>query len=299
METKSRFFSPSPEVRITLIGLGLNLGLLALKLVLGWAARSTALVADGFHSLSDLVTDLVVLGGLRISQRPADASHAYGHGKFETLAEASIAFALLGVGAFIVWEGVSKVIRGELPSLSWAVALAALLSIITKEWMYRATVRVGKKYRRSSLLANAWHHRSDALSSVAVLIGSVFAGLGWAQADGGAAILVALLIGWAAWGILKHALHELTEGAFSPWDRGKVVAAIEGIPGVKSWHKLRTRYSGQEAFVDVHIQVDPELSVAESHTIASQVEDAVRTALGGKVSVVVHVEPSSDEEERA
>ncbi len=295
--SKSCPLKPRSAEGITFLGLGVNAGLVALKVGLGLALGSTALFADGIHSLSDLATDLITLGGLRVAKKPPDESHAYGHGKFETLAGAFVALALLGVGIFIVWEAVKVLREGRLVRLGWAVALAAGLSVLLKERLYRATVRIGKELRSAALLANAWHHRSDALSSVPVLIGGICASFGLGRVDGIAAILVAGLIGWAAYGILRRAMHELSEGAFSAKDQEKVIAAIEGVAGVQSWHKLRTRYSGQDAFVDVHIQVDPRLSVAESHEIASRVERAVREALGGRASVVVHVEPSTDQED--
>lgn len=294
METKSRLSSLSPEAKVTLLGLGVNFGLFVLKLLLGWVTHSTALVASGLHSLSDMATDFVVLGGLRISRRPADASHPYGHGKFETLVGGSMAFVLFGGALFILWEALLKPAKSVTPSLGWTVALAALLSLASKEWLYRTTVKVGKEYHRSSLVANAWEHRSDAFSSGAVLIGGVCASFGLSWVDRAAAVVVAVLIGVAAGRILRNTLHELMEGALSPREREKVVEAIQGVQGVKGWHKLRTRRAGQWAFVDVHVQVDPHLSVVESHAIASQVEKAVRAALGGEVSVVVHIEPSGD-----
>ncbi len=278
-------------VRITLVGLRVNLGLTAVKFGVGLVTGSMALVADGVHSLSDLVTDLVVLGGLRISRRPADSSHAYGHGKFETLATAVVALALFGAGGWIAGEAAVALAQGAVSVPGAAVAGVAAVSVVAKEWLFRATRQAARELRSSSLEANAWHHRSDALSSVAVLVGGITASLGFVQGDQVAAIAVAILIAWAAVGILRGALYELAEGALPPEDQLKVTQAIASVAGVRSWHKLRTRSSGRGAFVDVHIQVDPEMSVADSHAIASEVEEAVRQALGRAASVVVHVEP--------
>jgi len=214
------------------------------------------------------------------------------------LAGAFVALALVGVGVFIVLQAVRILREGAAVRLGWAVALAAGLSILLKEWLYRKTVAMGKELRSAALLANAWHHRSDALSSIPVLIGGIFVSFGLTKVDGIAAILVALLIGWAAYDILRRAMHELSEGAFPKKEQEKVIAAIENVEGVQSWHKLRTRYSGQDAFVDVHIQVDPSLTVEESHRIASEVEEAVRKALNGRASVTVHVEPQGSSEEK-
>ncbi len=299
METPSKScpLSPQSPEGVTYLGLGVNLGLFGLKVGLGLALGSTALFADGVHTVSDLATDLITLGGLRLARRPPDETHAYGHGKFETLAGTLVALALLAVGIFIMWEAWRVLHQGEGIRLGWAVALVAALSVALKEWVYRVTVRLGRAFRSAALQANAWHHRSDAFSSVPVILGGTLAQFGLARADGAAALLVALFIGWAAFGILRRTLHELSEGAFPKQERDKVIRAIEGVEGVQGWHKLRTRYSGQEAFVDVHIQVNPKLSVAASHEIASRVEEAVRAVLGGRASVVVHVEPGSDPEE--
>lgn len=281
-------------MRITLLGLALNVGLTAVKFAVGAITGSMALVADGVHSLSDLVTDLVVLGGLRISRRPADASHAYGHGKFETVATALVALALFAAGGWIAGEALVSLMRGLVSVPGPVVVGVAALSVVAKEWLFRATRKVARGLRSSSLEANAWHHRSDALSSVAVLVGGVAATIGFPQGDQAAAMAVAAFIGWAAVGILRRALYELTEGALSVPEQAQVVQAIAGVQGVRSWHKLRTRSSGRGIFVDVHIQVDPQLSVAESHLIASQVERAVRDALGEMASAVVHVEPAEE-----
>ncbi len=262
-------------IRITLRGLGVNLALIGVKFGVGTVTGSMALVADGVHSLSDLVTDLVVWGGLRLSRRPADRSHAYGHGKFETVATAVVALALLAAGGWIAVEAMLALIAGAVSVPGPLVAAVAAVSVIFKEWLFRATRRVARQLRSTSLEANAWHHRSDALSSVAVLVGGVAAMAGFAQGDQVAAIAVALLVGWAATRILRRALYELTEGALSVADQDRVIQAIASVAGVQSWHKLRTRGSGRGAFVDVHIQVDPTLSVADSHAIASRVEEAV------------------------
>lgn len=284
-------------LRITLIGVGINLVLTGLKFGVGFLSGSMALVADGVHSLSDLATDLVVIGGLRLARRPADRSHAYGHGKFETLATTLVALALVAAGGWLAWEAVTALLRGGTSALGPAIAGVATMSVLAKEWLFQATRRVARRMRSSALEANAWHHRSDALSSVAVLCGGVVAALGFAQGDQAAAIAVAVLIGWAAVKILRKAVYELTEGALSEAEQDKVARAITGVDGVKSWHKLQTRSVGRGVFVDVHIEVDPTISVQDSHVIASQVEQAVRGALSGEVSVAVHVEPAGEDKD--
>jgi len=200
METPSKSFWRKwrSAEGITLLGMGINVGLVGLKVGLGLVLGSTALFADGIHSLSDLATDFVTLGGLRLAKKPPDESHAYGHGKFETLTGAVVALALFGVGALIVIQAVRILREGAGVRLGWAVALAAGLSVLLKEWLYRATVAVGKELPSTALLAKAWDHRSDAFASIPVLIGGIFVSFGLTKVDGIAAILVALLIGWAA-----------------------------------------------------------------------------------------------------
>lgn len=282
--------------RVTLFGMAGNLLLIGVKFGVGLATGSMSLVADGVHSFSDLATDLVVLGGMRLASRPPDESHAYGHGKYETLAGATVALALFGVGVWLVWEAVVALLRGGGGAPAPAVVGVAGISILIKEWMFRVTRRVAHRVRSPALEANAWHHRSDALSSVAVLCGGGAMALGFPQGDQAAAIAVGGLVMWAAMRVLRRALHDLTEGAFEEEERTHVVQAIEAIDGVEGWHRLRTRYSGRNAIVDVHIQVDPTISVRDSHQVASRVEAAVRATLGGQASVTVHVEPRGDEE---
>lgn len=216
-------------IRITLGGLGVNLALGAVKFGVGAAMGSMALVADGVHSLSDLVTDLVVWGGLRLSQRPADRSHAYGHGKFETVATALVALALFAAGGWIAAEAMLALMAGAVSIPGPLVASVAAVSVAAKEWLFRATRRVARQLRSSSLEANAWHHRSDALSSVAVLVGGLAATAGFVQGDQAAAIAVALLVGWAATRILRGALYELTEGALSAAEQDQVAQAIASV----------------------------------------------------------------------
>ncbi len=283
-----------PGLRITLWGLAGNVVLAGLKFAVGVFTGSVALVADGVHSLTDLATDLVVLGGLRFARRPADRSHAFGHGKFETLSAGLVAVALGGAAGWIAWEAWRNFRLGGPPVPGPVVAAVAALSIAVKEWMYQATVRTGRRLRSTSLEANAWHHRSDALSSVAVLVGGLVGAFGYTLADPVAAWAVAVLIAGVGLQILWRVLHELTEGALTPAEQDRVVQAITHVPGVENWHKLRTRSAGREAFVDVHVQVNPELSVEESHAIASRVEQAVAQALGGEVSVTVHIEPNRE-----
>lgn len=268
-----------------------NALLMALKIAVGLAVGSVALLADGIHSLSDLASDAVVLGGLRMAQRPADHDHAYGHGKFETLAAALVALMLFGAAGWLAVEAggdlIARVHRFPGP---WPLVVAGL-SIVVKEALFRRTARIARQLGSPALRANAWHHRLDGLSSVAVLLGAGAALAGWPHGDQAAALAVAVLVAWAAVQILRNAVHDLTEGALSPAEQAKVGHAVSSVPGVKGWHALRTRRGGRCAFVDLHIEVDPELCVRKAHDIASRVEQAVGGALEHKVEVVVHIEP--------
>ncbi len=277
--------------RVACLGALANALLMALKIAVGLAVGSVALLADGIHSLSDLATDAVVLGGLRMAQRPADRDHAYGHGKFETLAAAFVALMLMGAAVWFAVEAGGDLVAGvrRFPG-PWPLAVAGL-SILIKEALYRRTARIALELGSPALRANAWHHRSDALSSVAVLLGAGAALAGWPQGDQAAALAVAALVMWAALRILRNAVHDLTEGALSEAEQAKVGDAVSSVPGVKGWHALRTRRAGRCAFVDLHIEVDADLCVRNAHDIASRVEQAVGGALEHKVEVVVHIEP--------
>ena len=284
-------------IGITLLGSVVNAGLVALKLGLGFFGSSMALVADGVHSLSDLATDLVVLGGIRLASRPADRSHAFGHGKFETLAGVLVALALIGAGVWLIREAAVGLAHPQGAPRSGLVMAVAGVSILAKEALYRATTRTALKLHSTALQANAWHHRSDALSSVAVLLGGATMALGYPVGDKVAAIAVGGMVLMAAARILRRAFHELLEGALSEEEKLAISQAIESVEGVQGWHRLRTRRLGRQALVDVHIQVDPNLSVIRAHKIATQVEQAVSRSLDGLASVVVHVEPKGEEDE--
>lgn len=277
-------------VRIAVLGGGINLALSGLKLSLGAIFGSAALVADGVHSLTDLATDLVVIGGIRLAARPADHTHAYGHGKFETLAGGLAALALVVTGAWLVWDAARDFSTPSHPPGALVMG-TAFLSLVTKEWLFRITRRVATHLGSQALQANAWHHRTDALSSGAVMLGGGMVALGYPGGDRLAAVTVGALVILAALRLVGQTLHELSEGALPPEDRRRIVAAIEAVPGVEGWHRLRTRRVGRQAVVDVHVQVNPQLSVETAHHIASEVEREAAQALGGRASVTVHVEP--------
>lgn len=284
--------------RVTWIGFAVNLALSAGKLFAGIRGHSSAMVADAIHSVSDFATDLVVLLFVRVSAKPRDEDHDYGHGKYETLATLIIGAALAGVGVKLLWNGgvaIRDFARGILPARPDAVALwAAGVSIGVKELLYRYTARVGRSVGSPSVVANAWHHRSDALSSVGTLVGigcAYFLGGDWRLADPAAAIVVALLILHVAWQLAKMGIDELLEKSLPGEQEQRILSLIAADPAVESPHNLRTRRIGQNIAVEAHIRVDGAMSVTESHRLTVDIERRLRDAYGEGTMVSIHVEP--------
>lgn len=256
------------------------------------------MVADAIHSVSDFATDLVVLLFVRVSAKPRDDDHDYGHGKYETLATLIIGVALAGVGIKLLWSGGTAIrdfTRGLLPTQPGVVALwAAVVSIVAKEALYRYTARVGRRVNSPSVVANAWHHRSDAFSSVGTLVGigcAYFLGGGWRLADPAAAIVVALLILRVAWQLMKMGMDELLEKSLPREQEEHILSLIAADPAVASPHNLRTRRIGQNIAVEVHIRVDGAMTVTESHRLTVDIERRLRDAYGEGTIVSIHVEP--------
>lgn len=287
-----------PGDRITLIGMIGNVLLLSLKLLFGFISGSAGLIADGIHSASDMATDLAVLGGMHLGRRKADADHPYGHGRFETLAGGIVAGILILVGAFIAWEAVAVIRSGVVNFPGIPVLVIAVISIAVKEWLYRRTIRVARDVNSAALHANAWHHRSDALSSIAVLAGGIGGLAGWGQADHFAGLIVGLMVIAAGGKTLIVVLHELTEGGLSRDEVKKIESAIESVEGMREWHYLRTRRVGRETFIDLHVLVDPVLSIVDAHRISSDVEGAVHRACNRPANVTIHIEPDVEEQRK-
>ncbi len=296
--------SPAPDeraalaTRATVLGSVVNFALTGFKLAAGLLGGSAAMVADAIHSLSDFATDLVVLLTMRITRRPTDADHDYGHGKFETLATMIIGVALLLVGAGIGWSGIKTIhgaTHGEPVPMPHLIALvAAAVSIVVKEWLYRWTVGVGRRINSSAVLANAWHHRSDALSSLGTLAGiggAIFLGRSWTILDPIASIVVSFFILRVALQICHGSLNEMLESALPPADKARILELARSVEGVEDPHNLRTRRLGNNIAAELHVRVDADLSVREGHRIASEVERRIRAAFGNDTFVTVHVEP--------
>lgn len=284
--------------RVTLLGMFVNIALFAFKLIAGIVGRSGAMIADAVHSASDFATDIVVLVFVRISAKPRDDDHDWGHGKYETLASLIIGVALFAVGIEILADSAEKiaaVASGEvLPRPGVIAIIAAAVSIIAKEALYHYTVRIGRKVDSPSVVANAWHHRSDALSSVGALIGigmAYFLGEKWRIADPIAAIVVAALILKVAYDLCRTALAELLEKSLSKEVEEEILSIISATPNVYKPHNLRTRRIGANIAIEVHIRVDGAMTVHDSHEISRDIERALRHRFGEQTAVAIHIEP--------
>jgi len=278
-------------VRVTILGMAINLLLVALKLGVGLVVGSVALIADAIHSISDLSTDIVVVLGAKMSSKPADECHPYGHGKYETISALFIGFALVAAGFLVAWQAGLSLYRQEQSFPGAAVIVVAVFSIVAKEVAYRITQRTARRLKSVALHVNAWHHRSDALSSVAVLFGAIAAQVGWGYGDQAAAIVVGVMVSGVGLKALWDVFLELTEGSVSSEEQTAIVRAIESVPGVKNWHRLRTRLVGREVFMDVHVRVDAGLTVADGHSICTAVEEKIAELTDRPINVVVHCEP--------
>lgn len=285
------------EIRwVTLVGSVLDLTLGILKLVFGYLANSQALIADGVHSLSDLATDFMVLFAAKHGSRDADESHPYGHGRFETLATVALGIALIVVAAGIAWDAIERLFNPEelLQPGIWALVIA-LVSVFSKEWIYHYTMRLAKKLKSSMLRANAWHSRTDAISSIVVVIGVGGTMAGLEYLDSIAAVLVGAMVAKIGWDLAWQSVHELVDTALDP-ERVKVIRnEILNVGGVRELHMLRTRMMGGDALVDVHVLVDPKLSVSEGHYIGEKVRKRLIDEVDEVSDVMVHVDPEDDE----
>lgn len=284
--------------RVTFIGFVVNLVLSLLKLAAGILGRSGAMIADAVHSFSDLATDVVVIVFARISAKPRDDGHDYGHGKYETLATIliSIALGIVGVGILVNSIGAVRVVLdgGLLPRPGLVALVAAVLSIAAKEILYRYTVREGRAIDSPSVIANAWHHRSDALSSFGTLVGigcAYFLGDRWRIADPIAALIVAVFIFKVAFDLIRTGLGELLEKSLPEETEREILRIVTLDPAVREPHNLRTRRIGAAIAIEVHVRVDGAMSVACSHALTVGIERRLRERFGEETMIAVHVEP--------
>lgn len=297
--TKSDNTSREKEIyKVTLCGGAVNLLLLVFKFVAGVTAHSSAMIADAVHSLSDFVTDIVVIAFVRISGKPQDEDHEYGHGKYETFATALIGAALLIVGIGIFADSASGIVgfmRGErLEAPGMLAFVAALVSVLSKEAVYRYTVIKGRRLNSKAVIANAWHHRSDALSSVGTMAGiggAIFLGDTWRVLDPLAALVVSLFIIRVAWQLMKPSIDELLEKSLPKEMEDTITAVILSFKGVRSPHHLRTRYIGNTIAIEVHIRLDGSMTLNEAHDITKRIEAALKEKFGERTHIGIHMEP--------
>lgn len=288
--------------RVTLWGSIVNFFLLIFKFAAGILGGSAAMLADAVHSLSDFLTDIVVIVFVHISNKPSDEGHDFGHGKYETLATAIIGIMLAGVGLGILENGAKHIwafLHGQpLDSPGWIALAAAILSVVLKEILYQVTAARGKSLHSQAMVANAWHHRSDALSSIGTAIGiggAILLGDDWRVLDPLAAVVVSVFILKVAFQLFVPSMGELLEKSLPEEDERFIINTILSQPGVCQPHNLRTRRIGNYAAIDVHIRMAPDTTIAKAHEATRQIEDRLRAKFGGRTLITTHVEPLKEE----
>ena len=284
--------------KVTLVGGAVNVILLLFKFVAGIVGHSAAMVADAVHSLSDFVTDIIVLVFVHISGKPKDKDHDYGHGKYETLATTIIGVALLAVAIGIEYSGMTKIVvwaQGEELKAPGMLALwAALLSIVLKEAVYHYSMIKARQLQSQAVEANAWHHRSDALSSIGTAIGiggAIFLGQRWTVLDPVASIIVGLFIIKVSVDLLRSGIGDLMEQSLPDEVEDEILRLAASVPGVVEPHELRTRRLGNHYAIELHILMDGNITLCEAHDKATEVEDILRDHYGQETHIAVHVEP--------
>ena len=285
--------------RVTLAGSLINVMLLLFKFAAGILGASAAMIADAVHSLSDFLTDIVVLVFVHISNKPRDKDHDYGHGKYETLATALIGMALLGVGVIICLNGLEKIYSTwqghQLSSPGWIALVAAVVSILFKEWAYRFTITEGRNIGSQAVIANAWHHRSDALSSIGTALGiggAIILGKHWAILDPIAAICVSFFIVRTAYRLLGKSVGELTEKSLPDDVENEIKEIAEAEPEVSEIHHLMTRSIGNHIAIEMHIRMPGAISLYKAHLYATNIERRLRGRFGKDTHINLHVEPT-------
>ena len=282
--------------KVTIVGALIDFLLSIIKIILGFIGQSGALIADGVHSFSDLLTDWVTWYAAKLSGDAPDADHPYGHERFETVTTLGLSIFLAIVGTIIIFEGFGRFSNpNELRHENWLIAAAAL-SVLSKEALYWYTVKVARDINSDLLKANAWHHRTDAFSSIVVVIGIIGAANGYFFLDSVAAIIVGILIIYIGWQLGFEATKELVDTSIDQEDIKALRVALSEIKGVNSVHTLRTRKVGHKKSADVHVQVNPFLSVSEGHIISVSVERVAKGCIEELDDVTVHIDPENDEE---
>ena len=282
--------------RVTVIGMLLDGVLGILKVIAGTLFHSQALLVDGIHSFTDVASDLVVLGVMRVSRQAPDQDHPYGHQRIETMGTMVLGSILIAVGAALAWDNTLRLLDGGAVNIpEWPVLVAAVISIASKEWIYRYTRRVGIAIRSDLIIANAWHSRTDALSSVVVLFSTIGAMLGYLWLDVLAAVIISGIIIHIGWRFTWDSVKELVDTGLSPEDTEALKHIASKTDGVRNVHELRSRRMGHDILLDVHLVVSPEISVSEGHQIGMQVVKAMRNALDNILDINFHIDAENDE----
>jgi cation diffusion facilitator family transporter len=282
--------------RVTIIGAVLDTVLGVLKILIGVIANSSALIADGIHSLSDLLTDFMVVAVLRLSHQAPDDNHPYGHARFETVGTVALGVVLVAVGGAMAYDSVSLLFATEHPPLpTWPALVAAALSILGKEWIFRYTLKVGKQLKSDLIIANAWHSRTDALSSIVVLlaVAGAMAGVWWLDAF--AAVLVALLVGKIGWDLVAKSVTELVDTALPEERVNELREQVLSVDGVINVHSFKSRLMGNQGLLEMHLQVAPHLSAAEGHYIGDKVVCQLQNRFDDIGHVIFHIDTYDDE----
>jgi len=285
--------SLSTGIRAAQVGLAVNLLLAVVKLVAGLVGNSYALLADAVESTTDVFSSLIVWGGLRVAAQPADESHPYGHGKAEALAGAVVALMLFGAAVSVAWSAIREINRPNHPPEAFTLAVVAAV-VIVKEVLFRRVVRVGEAMNSTAVQGDAWHHRSDALTSAAAFIGiglAVFGGPKFHSADEWAALAATVVIAFSGVRLLIPAVNDLMDRMPDAATLAAVEQAATSVEGVRAIEKLRVRKFGIEHFVDLHVQADPTMSLHDAHILSGKVKGAIRTAVPTVKEVLIHMEP--------
>lgn len=287
--------------QVTLMGSVVNMVLLLAKFATGIFCHSAAMIADAVHSLSDFLTDIVVMVMVRLSSKPADKDHDYGHGKYETIASSIVGMALMLVAILLAWNGIMKIIdaiHGKQLEVPGVLAfLAAIVSIVAKEIVFRLTRQTARAVKSQALEANAWHHRSDALSSIGTAIGiggAIMLGQQWAVLDPIAAVVVSFMIFYAAFRILRQASGELLEESLPESVEQKICDIVYRDPLASDIHQLYTRRIGNNIAIEMHLRLPGDLKLSDAHQHASSIERAIRAEFGADTHIMLHIEPTKD-----
>ena len=285
--------------KVTLVGSAGNVALLTFKFIAGVMGHSSAMIADAVHSLSDFITDVIVLAFVHVSAKPQDKDHDYGHGKYETFATFIIGLALIAAATGIIVSGVAKLVDWaggkQLAAPGWLALAAAIISILVKEILYRYTVIRGKKLDSQALVANAWHHRSDALSSIGTTVGiggAILLGKRWTVLDPLASVLVGAMLVKVSIELLKSSIGELTESSLSGEIEKEIEEIIRSFPDVSEPHNQRTRRIGNRFAIEAHVRMDGNVSLTAAHDRATAIEQRIRQRFGNQTHVTIHMEPT-------